>query len=141
MSFDDLRLNWQGKDYVIPARGMLEAVARVEDIITFHELLGYSERKTAPVGKISQAYGSLLRYAGVTISDDEVYSGMFGDLADGAGDSALSAIQTLMMMMVPKDRKTTLTEGGAAKVPGKSSKPRGKRSLAQAGSRRKNSGS
>lgn len=149
-SFDDIRLTWNGQTFVIPSDRVLGAIARVEDVITFHELLAYSGRSTAPVGKLAEAYGILLRYAGADVTDDAVYVGMFGNLTEGFGGTVRESIETLMLMMIPKDeRQKGKPEPAAGKPQGSrpikstvktarspakkvSSKPRGRRSSARA---------
>lgn len=99
--FDDIKLGWKGKQYTIPARKALGAIARIEQVITLKELTQYAQRETAPMAMLAQAYGSVLRYAGAEVEDEEVYAGMFGA---GGGDmsAAISeAVQALMMMMIP----------------------------------------
>lgn len=97
--FDDITLVWNGVDHKIPASRVLGAIARIEDVLTLQELHKFQEeRGTAPMARLSQAYGSLLRYAGAGVTDDEVYVGLFS-----GGDSAVVAnsIRQLIFMMIP----------------------------------------
>ena len=102
--FDDITLGWHDKTYVIPADRVLGAVARIEQHITLHEILAYSERGTAPMAVLAQAYASVLRYAGAEITDNEVYAGMFTD-----GDTTQIVSQLLNgllgMMLPPSERQ------------------------------------
>lgn len=109
-SFDDARFTWKGQTFVIPANAILGAIARVEDVFTFHELLAYSGRQTAPIGKLAEAFGAVLRYAGANVTNDEVYEGMFGSLAEGQGGAAQTAIRTLALMMVPKSKRAEIEQ-------------------------------
>ena len=63
-AFDDVTLNWGGRDYTIPANRMMGAIARIEDVVTLVELNAYFGRDAVPLGKISMAFGAVLRYAG-----------------------------------------------------------------------------
>jgi len=101
--FDDITLGWHDKTYIIPADRVLGAVARIEQHITLHEILAYSERGTAPMAVLAQAYASVLRYAGAQIADSEVYEGMF---ADGDTTQIVSQLLNgLLGMMLPPSQR------------------------------------
>lgn len=110
LPWDPVELTWQGKEYVIPPQAIMGAIARVEDHITLFELITASATARPPLGKISQAYASLLRYAGASVQDLEVYSAMFK--RDGEPEHtqdtvgrAIAAIQMLQKMMTPPDMR------------------------------------
>lgn len=137
--FEDYTIAWHGMDHVIPAGSMLRVIASVEDVVTYGELLGFARRRTAPFAKLAQAYGIVLRAAGVAISDDDVYAGMFG--IDISADMILDAINGLFGLMLPPSERGGENEGGEPdpgnarkRAPAKaSSKPSIKRSSARAG--------
>ena len=99
-SFEDVRLQWAGEDYVIKANRMLGAIARIEDVVTLNELQRFGLRGTAPMAKIAMAYGAVLRYAGAKVTDDEVYAGMFGAGGTSA-EAVVESVSTLVAMMIP----------------------------------------
>jgi hypothetical protein len=97
--FQEVKLGWGGKDFIIPPYRVLGAIAEIEQIITLPEVAAYSQRGTAPLAKLAQAFGAALRYAGAKVGDDEVYAGMLG-----AGDgqtAAVASVTTLLQMMMP----------------------------------------
>lgn len=100
-AFTDVSLNWRGKDYEIRASRMMGAIARIEDVVTLPELQRCAARKTAPLGKVAQAFAAVLRYAGAEVTDEDVYLGMFGARGGVAVDVAMTSLMTLMAMMVP----------------------------------------
>lgn len=112
--FDDVVIEWDGKKYTVPADDIMRLIAKVEDVITLHELFTYAEKGTAPTAKLAMAYATALRHVGVKVRDDEVYKKIFG-----AADSATSAqavINALLMMMVPpSDLEVEPAKPGAAK--------------------------
>jgi hypothetical protein len=139
--FDDVILVWDSKEYKIPASRMLGAIAQIEEVITFQELCIAREKNKISLSRLSEAYGGVLRYAGVKATDEEVYAGMF---ASGAGQLALvTALTTILMMMVPKDLRSGGGESkqGKQKAVAKSSK-RSTRSRSEkaGGSTQSNSG-
>jgi hypothetical protein len=113
-SFEDIKLGWEGKSYLIPARKVLGAVARVEEVVTLQELLQYAQRGTAPMGRIAKAFGLVLRYAGADVEDEAVYLGMFGSdtAADGGvQQQVLTAVTLLMQMMIPPEVRRKVEAG------------------------------
>ncbi len=98
-AFEDITLDWNGKAHVIPANRVLGAIARIEDVITMHELQTYAQSGTLPMAKLAQAFGAALRYAGARVTDDDVYAGMFADASEVT--TVHAACDTLLAMMVP----------------------------------------
>lgn len=96
--FQDITLTWKGKEYVIKGNNVLRLIAQIEDVITLQELLKFAQKGAAPVAKISSAFTLALRYAGVKVSDEEVYASCFG-----AQHAAKNATLTLLTMMTPPD--------------------------------------
>lgn len=104
--FDDIRLKWDGVEYVIPHNRVLRAIAAVEEVATFDEFNNFAKRKTAPLAKIAMAYGVLLRFAGANVSDDDVYHGMFLN----GGATMAQTVSAVLAMMIPNER--ILLSGG-----------------------------
>lgn len=129
--FEDITVEWRGRDYVIPGDQVLGAIARVEDVITFREIHDYTQaRQTLPMAKIAMAFGAILRYAGASVNDDEVYEALFD--GSNAGQVATNSVTTLMTMMLPpKSRQNGAASGNpqppapkaGGKKQGKSKKP------------------
>lgn len=103
--FEDFVISWKGRDYVIPARSIMAALAKIEDIITLVELQNYMRRGTAPLAKVAQAYGTALRHAGAQVMDEDVYTGMFGDATGVAAEQTNAALMGLLELMVPPEHR------------------------------------
>lgn len=137
--FDDIKLEWQGRERVIPARRVMGAIATIEDVVTLVELQRYGERGAMPMAKLAMAYAAVLRYAGAQAGDDEVYASLFGSDADEAQGRMLASIQTLMMMMVPPEaiRRSLAAQesapGNSEPTAARSSSKRSKQRSAKAG--------
>jgi len=146
--FDDVTLEWGGKQYTIASDHMLGAIARIEEVVTLAELSDKAMRGTVPMAKLSQAYGAVLRYAGANVSDDEVYGGMFADR--NAFETVQLAVNTLMAMMIPPasmradaaDQKKTKAgaNGSSRNSTGRSSGKAGSGRRSSGGSARRKSG-
>ena len=110
MSFKEVKLGWNGTEYVIEPDRVLGAIARIEDIVTLEELSRFGAKQSLPRAKLAMAFGAVLRYAGAKkLTDDDVYHGMFGDERSSA--NMMAAVTALMAMMVPAG-----SEGGAAET-------------------------
>lgn len=131
--FEDIKLTWDGKEYVIPSDRVMGAIARIEDVVTLGELQRYSEKQTAPLAKVAMAYGAVLRYAGANVTDDKVYAGLFGGDGQNQHESIVTSIYILLAMMVPpaamrKDPSDKDNpQGNAPTTVARSSKKRSKR--------------
>lgn len=99
--FKPIELEWHGKPVVIPANRALGAIATVEGIITGQEIQGFLQRGGYPAARVAQAFGALLRYAGETVTDDEVYRGLFND--GPKTERTVGSMNLLLMMMIPPD--------------------------------------
>jgi hypothetical protein len=99
--FDDIKLGWQGQNYVIPAHRGLEAMARVEEAMTLHELQQFHMRRTLPVAKLANAYASLLGCAGKIITGEEVYATLKGSGVQ-EGEMMGFMAQVLLGVLLPQ---------------------------------------
>jgi hypothetical protein len=112
-AFDEINIGWAGKTYTIPARKALGAIAQIEEVVTFGELLRHAQAGQMPLAKISRGYAAVLRYAGADVTDDDVYLGMFAEV--GNQEMAFVAMQGLMEMMIPPSVKARFN--GTAPAP------------------------
>ena len=75
--FQPIKLGWHSRDFIIPAERVLGAIAVVEEVMTFPEIVLMISGGHPNISKIARAYGAMLRYAGAGAADDEVYEGLF----------------------------------------------------------------
>ena len=95
-------MTWEGKEYRLPGNRQLLVICQVEDILTFGDLATAELTKRLPIGKMSMAFGVMLRSAGCNVTDDDVYKGIFKD-PKTAPQNALAALYTLQALMFPPD--------------------------------------
>lgn len=101
--FDDIHLGWMDQKYTIPAHRVMGAIKRIEDHITLGELQASASRGSIKLGRIAGAYAELLRYAGAeSVTETEVYAGMFTDKAQA---NVVGAVSALLSMMIPTNVK------------------------------------
>lgn len=112
--FEEIRLSWGGKDYVIPPDQVMRVIAKVEDVITLSELHTSMAGRKPPIGKLAQAFGITLRHAGASVTDEQVYAGMF----EGAAmrERLTAAVTVLLALMIPPQ---SIKAAGEGKDPGK----------------------
>lgn len=115
--FEEVKLAWGGKEYVIPPNQVMVCIAKVEDVLTLGDLTRAHERNVVPMAKVAIAFGRVLRHVGADVSDEDVYRGMFA----GADQKlrAWEAVNLLMAMMMPPDivKKQLAEEAPSGKVP------------------------
>lgn len=99
--FEQITVKWKEKVYHIPPDQVMQLIAKVENVVTLSELSACAQNKTLPLAKLSQAFGIVLRHAGASVSDEEVYGGMFegGDMAI----NAQAAVSAILVMMIPPE--------------------------------------
>lgn len=119
--FDDISLDWGGRTYTIKSHRVMGAILRVEDVITLYELWRYTEREAVPQAKLAAAYGSVLRYAGAKVSDEEIYDGMF---ASASQQQILDSINLLLTMMLPPSAHKAAEEASREDTAGNPQRPR-----------------
>lgn len=100
--FEPVTLKWRGASYEVPADRQLMLVAEIEDALR-------SDHRSAvqllmqPGGpgtaRLSMAYAKALRFAGASVSPDDVYLTIQEDLAEG-GSNALEATQTAVLSLL-----------------------------------------
>jgi hypothetical protein len=134
--FQPITLAWHGEEFVIPASQVLPAIAIVEEIVTFPELVRM--RSVNPnFSKIARAFGALLRFAGVRVSDEEVYGGLFKE--EKTVSEVLTAIDAMVAIMMPPNaiaKAGAASEGNLVRAKtarSRLSKPSSKRRSAAAG--------
>ena len=119
--FEPVELKWKGRAVVIPSGQVLGAIAVAEEHLTLGHIAKL--RENPQTARVSQAYASVLRYAGVEVDDAEVYEA-FCDPATGAAEITAD-IAALVHMMIPRN---LLSEQDAGNVrPGKSRQSKTKR--------------
>ncbi len=126
-AFDDITLGWRGQEYRIPATRVLECIARVEEVITLHDVMEMGQTGRIRLAPISRGYAVILRYAGCKVTDDEAYAGIFKQGA--RQEDALQLIGALLTMMLPRDVKAEASVIAEAAVATKG-KVRSRRSAA-----------
>jgi hypothetical protein len=113
----DIRLIFKGAEYVIPDSRAFAAVDLVEEHITLGQM--GRQQKDPQFGKISKAYGALLRFAGCKISDRAVYSEMMRAVNSGEPGAgyiiAMNHLATLaLIVMEGAPLASSDDQGGAA---------------------------
>jgi hypothetical protein len=121
--FEPITLTWDGREYVIPADQVMRAIAIVEEHITLGELGQAGDGVRVPLGKISMAFGALLRFAGARVTDAHVYEKVFSD-ADG---SAAAACIALISLMMPPEHLRRVRSKAQEEIQGNADAPSSKR--------------
>lgn len=89
-----IRLTFKDQEYLIPADRAFRAGAAVEDVVSLAEIASWGARPR--FFKISEAYGTLLRFAGADVTDEEVHSEMMDGLSRAASAGVAQEIPAAM---------------------------------------------
>lgn len=119
--FDDVTLTWQGQSYTVPAGEQLPLIARVEAALAPNggqAITVLFRTGGPPHAVLAQAFGAALRYAGASVTDDEIYLNIHEDIADKSRQQVAAKIQSMVWALMavispPVARKLA----GAAKEP------------------------
>lgn len=122
--FEDVRLSWKGREHRIAADRVLRVIAAVEDVITLGALHRAMTAGSLPLAKLATAYAIVLRHAGVDVTEEEVYAGMFS--AGDMKERAVGAVALLQTLMIPPEslRKAEAAGNGAAAAERAGSSPK-----------------
>jgi hypothetical protein len=94
-----ITLEWQGREYVIPEDKAFQIGEQVEDIIPITDLPDLAMRPN--FHKIARVYGTMLRFAGAKVTDQEIWKHFMAEMRAGkANGSAGQAITMLTVMLM-----------------------------------------
>ena len=106
--FEDVTLGWKGESFTIPANRQMGLVARVEDALsgdTGRQAIAILMQKDGPpYSRLAAAFGAALRYAGATVTDEEIYLSIMEDFTKSKADVVLklqTVIVALLMVIAP----------------------------------------
>lgn len=100
MAARNIELEWGGDVYVIPANEVFEVGAEVEEVVTLPDIANVG--KKLQFRKIAKCYGILLRHAGASVTDQQVFSHMMDQFKSGAEKklAAMKAIEVLTEILM-----------------------------------------
>jgi hypothetical protein len=134
--FKEIEVVWGNETYVIPPKGVLKAIAVVEEHLTLNDLAISSQTGDVKLTQLSMAFGALLRHCGSRITDDEIYLSLFRGDDETIRERMITSIQMLMTLMVPPQEEVAAVAGKQqrrARATGKASRRSIKPLLAEDG--------
>jgi len=111
--FEDFRIEWDGEEIVIPSNRVMGLIHTVETIIpplkltTMMVELAEDPTSIKPA-LISKVLSAVLRYGGKSVSEEDVYNGIFGK-GDRAYAMAIT-IAALVEGIIPESLKREMTK-------------------------------
>lgn len=103
--YKTVTLEWRGKKYTI--KPTLELINEIENKFSLSRVVSRIAAGDPPVSHIATMVGTMLRYAGAEVSDDEVYA----ELLSGDDAEAIGAMATALMTAA---FPSTAVDGGKA---------------------------
>jgi hypothetical protein len=98
---DTITLTWNDRKFFIPREKVMRARQVIENEYSLKELATHMQQGNPHLVRLSVAYGSLLRFAGAHVDDEDVYDGMF---AEGKELGAIAA-DMLLQILVPESMR------------------------------------
>jgi len=111
-AFSDIELDWKGQVYVVKSHRVMGAISRIEEIVTLPEIQEYARRGTVPLAKLSMALGAVLRYAGASVTDDDIYSTALSSSDSGV----MMSVMAIMQVMLPPEVRRKLETDAPSSV-------------------------
>jgi hypothetical protein len=99
MIWQPFTIQYDGREIVIPADKITQAIAVVEDVVTFDELNRMWSSSSYKRTKLRDAFIALLRFAGDKADADALYKAMY--TKGEALASVVGTCQMLMLLMLP----------------------------------------
>lgn len=106
--FEPVTLAWKGEEFTVPAENQLRLIAMIEDALSGasgEQAIAMLARPSGPsYSRLAAAYGAALRFAGASVTDDEIYLSIMSDFAEQKQDAALKvrgAVMALLAIIAP----------------------------------------
>lgn len=99
--FEPIVLMWRDVKKTIPANNVMKAIATIEDVVTLFELQQMFAKEAPKLSSLVSAYGALLRFAGFTVTDEQVWTDVFSSGEIGM-TKLMEALSAILLMMRPK---------------------------------------
>lgn len=118
--FEDVTLGWNGETFTVPANRQMALVARVEDALSGESgkqaITVLMQKEGPPYSRLAAAFGAALRYAGATVTDEEIYLSIMEDFTKSRADVAAklqTVIVALLMVIAPPVGKAISASAGS----------------------------
>ena len=101
--FEDVTLTWREQSYTVPADRQLMLIAKLESALAPEtgQAIDVLFRKGGPPHTVlAQAFGAALRYAGASVTDDEVYLSIHQDIAAKSRKQVAYTLQTMILALM-----------------------------------------
>lgn len=108
--FQDVTIKWDDKDVTIPASQVMRAIAVVEDVVTFDELVTMYHTKQFKRAKLADAFAALLRFLGHRAEAEQLWKAMH--VREGVLLNLVGVLQTLMVLLMPPPEMQTAKSSG-----------------------------
>ncbi len=116
--FKDVHIEWEGQEYIIAKDQVIPAICIIEEFFTMQDLINDMTTGKIKVAKLSCCVCAVLNFAGASLSEDEVFRGLYK--GKETREQITAVIRTLVLMMIPPEELEGLEAGDT--TPGKSNR-------------------
>ncbi len=111
----EIRIDWDGKTWIIPETKAFQIGERVEEIAPLGEILSWM--KAPRFFRMARCLGEMLRFAGCKVSDAEVHQQLVSSLGGAEGTGYAGAVFALVDLLMGDAPRAGSGDGAS---PGKS---------------------
>jgi hypothetical protein len=94
----DIRIEFRGKEYLIPESKSFAVGELVEDVASLPEILDWLRRPR--YFKMSRCVGTMLRFAGARVSDSDVHAELMLQLTERKTETLIGSIYMLTSVLM-----------------------------------------
>ena len=98
---ESIKLTWSGRAHFIPRAKIMRARQTIESVYSLKELATDMQGGDPHLVRLSMAYGNLLRFAGASVEDEEIYDDMFGE----SSSLGATAAECLLNILIPESAR------------------------------------
>ena len=124
--FEAVTLSWRGQSYTVPANQQMMLIAKLEDALEGESGKSAIEmlfrNGGPPHTALARAFGAALRYAGASVSDDEVYLSIHEDIASGSAKQAYAKTAGMIIALLAVISPPTFKVSNEAAIKAESEK-------------------
>ena len=102
--FEPVTLTWQEQSWTVPANKQMGLIARIEDALSGdsgEQAVTILWRKEGPPhSRMAAAFGAALRYAGASVTDEEIYLSIHRDIATGSATQTAAKVNMMILALL-----------------------------------------
>lgn len=109
-----IKLSWQGAEYTIPASRAFKVGAAVEKHVKLGQIATWGDN--VPFYDLATIYAEMLNFAGVKVTEEDVFADIMQSVKSGDNLAAVSAVSAVVACLMGGAPPAAAGEGDGAKT-------------------------